>query len=340
MIEVTLAGFYSSVQDLGRLGYRHLGVGMSGAMDTLALSVANVLVGNPAGAAALEITMGLAAFTFHADTEIALGGASAHATLDGRSLPNWWAVSVKAGQVLRFGALEAGVRSYVAVRGGLDVQPALGSASTDLKGGFGGLGGRPLKNGDRLSAKAAAPSGRPNRGFGLSPWRPDPYQESRPGAGLVGTGVASSAADDTLVIHILPAAQWGDLTSQAQELLTSVDWETAPESNRVGCRLDGPELPMRERHEMRSHGIMPGVVQLPPAGRPIVQLCDGNTSGGYPVVATVIQADLHHFAQMRPKARLRFELCDIAQAQERWARRQRFLDALALRCELTRSRFS
>lgn len=181
MIEVTLAGFYSSVQDLGRLGYRHLGVGMSGAMDTLALSVANVLVGNPAGAAALEITMGLAAFTFHADTEIALGGASAHATLDGRSLPNWWAVSVKAGQVLRFGALEAGVRSYVAVRGGLDVQPVLGSASTDLKGGFGGLGGRPLKNGDRLSAKAAAPSGRPNRGFGLSPWRPDPYQESRPG---------------------------------------------------------------------------------------------------------------------------------------------------------------
>lgn len=316
MIEVLQPGFHTSVQDLGRSGWRHLGVGASGAMDALALALANLMVGNDAVAAGLEVTMGHAAFAFREPAEVALGGADAQATLDGRPVPNWWAVRVRAGQVLRLGAPAAGMRTYVAMRGGIAVPAVLGSASTDLKGGFGGLDGRVLKRGDVLGLAPAAPAGE-HRGFGLSAALLEPYFGGP-------------------IIHLLPAAQWTDLEPASRQQLVQAAWQVSPQSNRVGCRLDGPELRMRAKREMRSHGIVPGVVQLPPAGQPIVQLCDGNTCGGYPVIGTVIQADLHRYAQLRPRDTVRFAWCDMAYAQARWARRQRLLADVAARCALAR----
>ncbi|OZI56351.1 biotin-dependent carboxyltransferase family protein [Bordetella genomosp. 4] len=335
MIEINQAGFYTSVQDLGRKSWRHLGVGLSGAMDPVALSVANLMLGNAIDAAGLEITMGHACVTFHTDTEIALSGATVEATLDGRSLPNWWALSVRAGQQLRLGAVNAGVRSYLAFRGGLAVPSVMGSASTDLKGGYGGMQGRALKNGDMLDLCPMPALTRRNTGFGLPVMQRAPYAHQ-------GDRADQTTPDGETVVplvHILPAAQWPDLTPAAQQQLVNATWQVSPQSNRVGCRLEGPTLPMQRRHEMRSHGIMPGVVQLPPAGLPIVQLCDGNTSGGYPVIATVIEADLHMFAQLRPGTPVRFALCDIAYAAAITTRHQKFLDDIALRCELTRRRF-
>ncbi|MBV7483808.1 biotin-dependent carboxyltransferase family protein [Bordetella sp. BOR01] len=335
MIEMTQAGFYSSVQDLGRQSWRHLGVGLSGAMDPLALSVANLMLGNAVDAAGLEITMGRASMTFRTDTEIALAGATVDATLDGRKLPNWWALSVRAGQTLRLGTVSTGVRSYLAFRGGLAVPPVLGSAATDLKGGFGGMQGRILKNGDVLELCPTASLRRPNTGFGLPVMQLAPYAHR-------GDGQDRPAPQDdgaAPVMHILPAAQWADLAAGAQQQLVDATWQVSPQSNRVGCRLEGPVLQTRVRREMRSHGIVPGVVQLPPSGQPIVQLCDGNTSGGYPVIATVIQADLHLFAQLSPRGPMRFALCDVAYAAALWNRHQKLLDDIALRCELTRHRF-
>ena len=331
MIEVKRAGFYTSVQDTGRPALRHLGVGLSGAMDPLALSVANLMLDNQADAAGLEITMGTASFVFREDTEIALAGAPRKAMLDGHPLQNWWARGVQAGQVLNLGAPREGVRSYLAIRGGLAVPDVLGSLSTDLKGGFGGLDGRPLRNGDMLSVHPTAPMARPNPGFGLCPWLLDPYAQS-------GDEGSAESPSETPTIHVLPAAQWEDLTPDARLRLTDTEWRISPQSNRVGCLLEGPELSMPARHEMRSHGIMPGVIQLPPSGRPMVQLCDGNTSGGYPVVATVIRTDLHRFAQLRPGSGVRFEACDIAQAQALLAERERFMDDLAMRCKSLRER--
>ncbi|MGB6008827.1 biotin-dependent carboxyltransferase family protein [Castellaniella sp.] len=329
MITVTRAGYATSVQDLGRLAYRHLGVGLSGAMDNLALSIANLMLGNPVDAAGLEITLGNASFAFSADTEIALTGACTHATLDGQTLPNWWACSVRAGQTLRLGETQTGVRSYLAVRGGIAAALALGSASTDLKGGFGGHQGRVLKRGDQLPLHDSPPLRRPNPGLGLCPWLLDPYD------------LASDAEAPTEpVVHILPGPQWADIAAEARHVLTGTAWAVSAQSNRVGCLLEGPEIPLLKRREMRSHGIMPGVVQLPPSGRPMVQLCDGNTSGGYPVIATVLQTDLHRFAQLRPGECVRFSLCDPAQAWTRHQKHEKFLDEIAMRCELARQRFS
>jgi len=335
MIEITRAGFYTSVQDLGRTSWRHLGVGLSGAMDAVALSVANLMLGNPVDAAGLEITMGQACITFRTDTEIALSGATVEATLDERPLSNWWALSVRAGQQLKLGMVNTGVRSYVAFRGGLAVPPILGSASTDLKGEFGGLQGRALKNGDVLDLCQTPPLPRRNSGFGLPVMQRAPYahRHNEPDP------ITQNDATIIPIVHVLPAAQWSDLTTAAQQLLVATTWHVSPQSNRLGCRLEGPILPTRRRHEMRSHGIMPGVVQLPPSGLPIVQLCDGNTSGGYPVIATVMEADLHVFAQLRPGTPVRFVLGDVTHAAALRERHQKFLDDIALRCELTRRRF-
>ncbi|MVW72335.1 biotin-dependent carboxyltransferase family protein [Bordetella sp. 15P40C-2] len=335
MIEVDQPGFQSSVQDLGRYSWRHLGVGQSGAMDPFALSIANILLGNDVNAAALEITMGAASVTFQSDTEIALTGARVDATLDGSRVPNWWALSVRAGQQLRLGATHQGVRSYIAVRGGIAVPSVLDSASTDLKGEFGGLLGRALKKGDVLPLHPTPPLSRRNPGFGL-PMRPNvPYAYYSDGREPEPPG-----EDSVPVIHVLPAAQWTDLTDVAQQQFLDATWIVSAQSNRVGCRLEGPVLQTRMRREMRSHGIVPGVVQLPPSGQPIVQLCDGNTSGGYPVLGVVIRADLPVFAQLPPNACLRFALCDMEYAATQWSRYPQLLDDLALRCELTRQRFN
>jgi biotin-dependent carboxylase-like uncharacterized protein len=317
MIEVLRPGFLTSVQDLGRHGLRHIGVGTSGAMDAIALTIANLMVGNPAEAAGLEVTLGNVAIRFGRDADVAIGGADAGATLDGRRLPNWWRCRARAGQVLRMGLPRAGVRSYVAVRGGIDVPLVMGSRATDLKGGFGGHEGRALRAGDVLAIGVAESPPGDGRGFGLSTYRLDPHE---------------ALHADVPTIHVLPAAQWDEIGAAAREAFVASTWSVSPQSNRLGCRLDGPALRADACREMLSHGILPGVVQLPPSGLPMVQLCDGNTSGGYPVIARVIRADLHLFAQLRPGARIRFALCDRDVAGERWARRERMLDIIARQC--------
>lgn len=295
MIEVVQAGFHSSVQDLGRHGLRSSGIGQSGAADGWALRIVNALIGNADEAAAIEITLGRFAVRFQADTVFAIGGADTGATLDNTALPNWWVRTARAGQVLRFGAPRAGLRSYLAVQGGFDVPVAIGARATDLKGAFGGLEGRLLKSGDVLRAVGAAPAAQ-SPGFGLSVRRLDPYPELAGGAP---------------VIDILPATAWPDYTEAAHALLGEASWKVSPQSNRIGSRLEGPALvPLRSR-ELHSHGILPGVIQVPPSGQPIVQLCDGNTCGGYPVIATVIAPHLHLFGQLPPGARLRLRVTDI-----------------------------
>lgn len=298
MIEVVQAGFHTSVQDLGRHGLRSSGIGQSGAMDGWALRLVNALIGNAADAAAIEITLGRSAFRFQADTVFAIGGADGAAMLDGTALPNWWVRTASAGQVLRFGAPRSGVRTYLTVQGGIDVPTMMGSRATDTKGAFGGFEGRLLAKGDVLCARGAAPA-RQSPGFGLSVRRLDPYPE---------------LADGVPVIGILPATAWADFTDEAHARLTGETWQVSPQSNRIGSRLEGPELVPRRVRELHSHGILPGVVQVPPSGQPIVQLCDGNTCGGYPVIATIIQPQLHLFAQLAPGARLRLRQTDMAGA--------------------------
>jgi len=309
-------GFFSTVQDLGRTGARASGVGQSGAMDTWALRIVNTLIGNPQDAAAIEITLGHFSARFLADTVFAIGGADASARLDGTPLANWWVRSARAGQTLSFGEVRHGMRSYLALAGGIDVPVVMGARGTDLKGGFGGLDGRLLKAGDVLAAAGRAPA-RHTSGFGLATQRLDPYLE---------------LAADVPVLDFLPAASWPDYSDAAHHLLTHADWTVSRQSNRLGALLDGPELTPRHRREQHSHGILPGVIQIPPSGRPMVQLCDANTCGGYPLIGTLIAPHLHLFGQLRPGATLRLrrvELADALRARDAQSARLAEISAIA-----------
>ncbi|MFG6429588.1 biotin-dependent carboxyltransferase family protein [Roseateles sp. LYH14W] len=288
MIEIVRAGPLATVQDLGRPGWRDRGLSLCGALDEFALQAGNLLVGNPLGTAGLEFTLGAATLSFHADACIAVTGTDAEASLDGRPLRPWWRQRVRAGQTLKLAAPRERMRSYVAIAGGLDLPLALGSLSTDLKGGCGGLDGRALRDGDRLPLMPLPAL--PARAVGMRPpaWTP--------------------------TVRVLPGPEHDDFTAAAREAFCASDWTVTPQSNRMGYRLAGPALERERGEELASHGVLPGVVQVPPSGQPIVLLADAQTTGGYPKIAVVIRADLWKLGQLRLGARLRFLPCTPAEA--------------------------
>jgi biotin-dependent carboxylase-like uncharacterized protein len=283
MIEILRAGPLATVQDLGRNTWCDRGISRCGALDELALAWGNLLVGNPAGAAGLEFTLGPATLRFDTDACVAITGADMDASLDGRPLRPWWRHRVRAGQTLKLAAPRERMRSYVAVAGGIAVPEALGSRSTDLKAGFGGLDGRALRDGDRLPL--AAPAALPSRTVGIRP----------------------PAWDAT--VRVLPGPEHDEFSAAARETFWAGDWEVTPQSNRMGYRLAGPALVRERGDELASHGVLPGVIQVPPSGQPIVLLADAQTTGGYPKIGVVIRADLWKLGQLRLGARLRFVPC-------------------------------
>jgi biotin-dependent carboxylase-like uncharacterized protein len=273
VIEVLSPGPLATVQDLGRPGHAALGVGGSGAADRAALRLANRLVGNPEGAAAIELTLGSFAARWHRAGLVALAGApcagvAMHAPL-----------YLEAGEELRLGAPDAGVRTYLAVAGGIAVDPVLGSRSTDT---LSGLGPRPLRAGDRL------PVGERHG---------DP-----PGVDVA--PVAAPAAEP--VLRILPGPREAWFSPEALERLVREPWTVTPRSDRIGMRLDGPPLARRDDAELPPEGMVEGALQVPPDGRPVLFLADHPVTGGYPVIAVVCEDDVPAAAQSRPGSRLRF----------------------------------
>jgi biotin-dependent carboxylase-like uncharacterized protein len=266
MIEVVEPGALTSVQTAGgRPGWRHLGVPVGGAADAWSARLANRLVGNADDAALLELTMSGPELRFHAETAVALTGADFGATLDGLPLPAFVGRPVRRGSLLRIGAGD-GARGYLAVAGGLQVPPVLGSMSTDLRTGFGGHEGRALRAGDRLVVGTV--SGTTSRWTG--------HRADGP-------------------IRILPGPHHRPSDADA---LVSERWLVGSDADRTGVRLDGRVLEAGER-EVASMGLAAGAIQLPPDGRPIVMLADGPVTGGYPVPACVIRADVGRAAGLR-----------------------------------------
>ncbi|WP_442781531.1 biotin-dependent carboxyltransferase family protein [Collimonas fungivorans] len=300
MIKILRAGRINSVQDMGRSGFRHLGICQSGALDRTALAIANLLVGNPSDAAAIEFTLGPCELAFTADGRIALGGADFAATLDDKPLPSWWSVRVCAGQILRLNAARHGMRAYLAIAGGIDAGLQLGSRATDLQAGFGGHGGCALTEGDSLPAGA-----------------PDDPAAALHGAASFGVRPPSWYEDDaeTLAIRVIPGPEYELFTQAAQKTFWNSSWTLTPQSNRMGFRLSGPELKIKKGSDLLSHGVLPGVIQVPPAGQPIVLMADAQTTGGYPKIGVVISADLARLAQLRFNRTIQFVECDIVQAR-------------------------
>lgn len=294
MIEILSTGAANTVQDLGRFGYLDAGVGRSGAMDGLALELANVLLGNAANAAGIEITLFPFRMRFLSPCLVAVTGADCLVTLNDRSFPSWWAFAAGPGDVLQLGLPRSGARAVVALGGGIDVPLVLGSRATDLKSGWGGFEGRGLKRGDRLSLAAAhnARFADLPAGFGIDP------------AGVRAAFDTPSA--NSIGVRVLPSAEFESFTDEARDRLFEAEWEVSAQANRQGYRLNGPELAMKVKCELFSHGIMPGTVQVPPSGQPIIQLAEANTCGGYPKIVNVIEADLWRLAQAPVGAKIRF----------------------------------
>ena len=297
MIEILSTSALATVQDAGRRGnYRH-GVGMAGAMDGLALAIGNVLLGNSPDAAAIEVPVTPFRVRFDRGLSCAVTGADCAPVLDGVPLPPDWAFHAKAGQVLALGPTQTGCRAYLCVHGGIDVPDVLGSRSTQLREGFGGFEGRTLQRGDVLGA-LGGDAGLPPGGLGA-------IQPAK---------VVRAGAMDATAVRVLPAAEYPRFTQPAQGLFWDSRWKVTAQSNRAGYRLAGPALELDGDMELRSHGVVPGVIQVPPGGQPIIQLADAATMGGYPKIGTVIEADLWRVAQVRPGDALAFVETDYAQA--------------------------
>ena len=295
---MTTSGALNTVQDLGRTGFRHIGVSTSGAMDELALRVANLLVGNDEAAAGIELQTYPFQLTFLADARVAVTGASSPLTrLANKALPPWWARNVRAGETLVVAQPTHGARSYIALAGGIDVPSVLGSRSTHLRSGFGGLEGRALAAGDRLGL-LPAPS-----------WSPLDAGVLPPPIAMPGL-----SEGDVLKVRALRAADYDVFPRAAQAALWETPWTITAQSNRAGYRLKGQPLLLDEPMELRSYGIVAGIVQVPPSGLPIVQLSDANTAGGYPRIAGVIEADLWRLGQARLGSRVQFVETDYESA--------------------------
>lgn len=294
MIEIIHTGPFNTVQDLGRPGFRNIGVTTSGAMDPLALKVGNALLGNDTGAAVLEIQTYPFKLRFSEPRTFVVTGADCGALLDGRAVQPWCALPVEAGQVLELRQPRVGTRAYICVAGGIDVIPVMGSRSTSLRGGFGGNEGRFLNTSDKLRVnESAEPLKFPAAGVAVI----DPVHAL--------AHVYPEQEDGVLSVRAIPAGEHALFGADA-ERFWSQTWKISTQSDRTGYRLMGDPIKPTARVEMRSHGVVSGVVQVPPSGEPIIQMADANTAGGYPKIAGVIDADLWRLGQARIGSRLRF----------------------------------
>jgi len=295
-IHVLEPGLLTTVQDRGRWGSQSLGVPVAGAMDDFSHQLANLAVGNPSDCATLEVTLAGPTLEFRDDTTFAVIGAEFELYLDEGAVPMGVACPARRGSVLQFGPRGAGARAYIGVAGGIDVPPVLGSRSTDLASGFGGLGGRCLQAGDRL---VLGPMGRGTARWG-APLAPFPM----PDGGARVRAIATLHTEDD-------GARCGEAALTG---LMTTRFTVATDSNRMGYRLSGPPLALADETSMLSSATPCGTVQVPPSGHPIMLMADRQTTGGYPRVATVISADLPLVGQLAPGDWIRFEACDRGSA--------------------------
>ena len=289
-VHVLSAGMLTTVQDLGRFGYAHLGISPAGAADQLSCRIANLLVGNSENEPVLEMTMTGVTLAFENRTTVSLTGAT---VLGKHSVPlhMWGAMDMPAGAMLECSQIIQGARAYLAVQGGINVPVAMHSASTHLAARFGGREGRALKSGDMLEC-GASPHG--------------PVRALKPGflAKIVGAGP----------IRITQGVQWDWFENHQIEILLTAEYMVSDQSNRSGLRLSGKAVTPKKREQLLTEGVSLGAIQIPPDGQPIILFVDQQTTGGYPKIANVIAADMNRIGQLRPRDEISFELVTIEKA--------------------------
>ena len=313
-VTVRSAGFLTSVQDLGRTGFRQSGVSLSGALDAHALRVSNVLAGNEENAAGLEATFGMVRLGFEDDRLVAWCGGAFSVRIGDENLRAGHVRFVGRNEELTMIAPHSGGRAWLAMSGGIDVPLVLGSRSTDLRGNFGGHEGRALRDGDVLAPgkERRFTNRRRNKDGGLesaAPW----------GAPATWARIAH----DNVVLRVVRGTDWDRFTPEARQALVATAFRVNPDSDRMGVRLEGPELQRIESSDLLSEAVAPGTLQIPPNGQPILLLGDCQTIGGYPKIAHVITADLPIAAQLWPGDAVRFQEVSLAEAQAMLGEREK-----------------
>ncbi|MDR6524120.1 urea carboxylase [Variovorax paradoxus] len=318
-LEVVKPGLLSTFQDLGRIGSQAIGMPVCGAMDPLSHGIANLIAGNTAEEATLEITLMGPSLRFGRDSLIALAGADLSPTLQpagtdaATPIPMLQPVHVPAGALLQFGKRRGGLRSYLALAGGFGLPAAMGSRSTYLRGALGGFQGRALRKGDVIALPAFTP-----------------------GAPTVVTPTASALLHGLLergaagaTVRIVEGPEWPQFTDASHRTLLSEDYRIGSQSDRMGYRLEGPVLQRTAPRDMLSEAVAFGTMQVPPDGQPIVLMADRQTSGGYPRIAQVAGVDLPLLAQRMPGESIRFERIALEAAQRLLQRRASAMASLA-----------
>lgn len=304
-IRVAKPGFFTTVQDLGRYGYAHLGISPAGAADPLSFRIANLLVGNDEdqNAPALEMTLLGATLEFEERAIVALTGASCECKAGVVQVPANAALDLPAGATLKCGSMTTGARCYLSVQGGFDIPLVMGSASTFVAARFGGFKGRRLQSGDVLQVRQHGSF----RARSLRPGALDSLRAPRP-------------------LRVTKGSQQDWFGPEAFEKLFSSAYIVSEQSDRRGLRLKGEAVRPREQSELLTDGIPLGAIQVPQDGQPIILFVDQQTTGGYPKIANVIAADIHRVGQLRPRDEVRLAEVSIAEAvqalgeQERWLR--------------------
>ncbi len=310
MIEFRTAGLLTTVQDKGRTGHQRYGVAMAGAMDCFAHSLGNVLVGNDRDEASLEATAMGPAIKFHTANIFAVTGGVFSTTLNGEPIENNRAYLAKAGDRLELGIVKSGMRAYIAFAGGLDADDVMGSKSTFIKGGIGGIEGRAAVKGDKL-------------GFPAPKTQLKNFEYRRLDAGF---GMKYS---DHPVLRVLLGPQDDYFSDAGKATLFSSEYTVQKENDRMGYRLDGPDIEYAEGRNgnIISDGIARGAIQIP-SGKPIIMMSDRQTTGGYAKIGSVINADLPKIAQLKQGDTVRFTPVDIHEAQRLLLERKRLFDSL------------
>ena len=331
-IEVIKPGALSTLQDLGRRGFQHLGVPVGGVMDERSHRVANLLVGNSEHEATLEITLLGPSLRFQQATLIAIAGADLSACIGEHAVPLEAPVLVRAGSQLNFGRRVFGVRTYLAVHGGFAVPAVMQSKSTYVRGKFGGFQGRALQKGDALELMPAdAERVYPRLATKLRA-SPLPFSSLEDRPRLPGALSEASAT----ALRAIVGQQWQAFSADAQRQFQQAEFRLSPHSDRMGFRLEGPRLALREPLEMISEAVAFGTVQVPPDGNPIVLMADRQTTGGYPKIASVASVDLPVLAQRMAPQSARFPLISLEQAQQLYLAHERTMANFAAQVQQLR----
>lgn len=314
IMKVITPGPLSTVQDGGRFGYMSTGFGSGGAMDLRSMRIANILVGNNENDGVIEMTMlGLSA-EFTCSTVIALTGADMQPKLNGEEIPMYETVEVQAGDKLTMGAAKQGMRGYLAVAGGFDIDPVMGSQSTNLKVKLGGFQGRKLAAGDQIPLRREADLSQ----CGHNKCAPE------------------NDYPQVAVVRVMFGPQEDYFTQKGIDTFLSARYNVSGQSDRMGVRLEGEKIENKNGVDIISDGIAYGSVQIPASGTPIIMMADRQTTGGYAKIATVITADLHKIAQAKPGSFIRFRAVTEKEAVAALKEERSFLKQLQYETYFTR----